>query len=172
MIAMQDAFVPAGEADPRLKLSLDLATRHRDIQLATLTHLRDRSLALLEIVFLGAAIVFAFGSSRQGSLAIWMVVLLLVALAYCMAAVYFIALPSKWQTTDWKGPQRGQQARCPCSSRTINECMQALLDDVDAGMAKNEVVLRWKRRSFVSMFWTLAALIVLAVIFWVTLGVS
>lgn len=172
MIAMQDPYVPAGEADPRLKLSLDLATRHRDIQLATLTHLRDRSLALLEIVFLGAAIVFSFGSSRNGSLTVWMVVLLLVALAYCMAAVYFISLPSKWQTTDWRIPRNGRQAKCSCASHTVNECMKELLDDVDAGMAKNDVVLHRKRRAFVSMFWMLATLIVLAVVFWMTLGVS
>lgn len=101
-----------------------------------------------------------------------MVVLLLVALAHCMAAVYFISFPSKWQTTDWTKPRSARQAKCSCTSRTMNECMKDLLDDVDDGVAKNDVVLRWKRRAFVSMFWMLAALIVLAVIFWMTLGVS
>lgn len=193
MIAMQEpsASPPVSGsdtspgADPRLKLALELAARYRDIQLATFTHLRDRSLALLEIIFLGAAIVFAFGSSGHKGLRIWMVVLLLVALAYNMAAVYYISLPSKWQTTDWAIPWKGQQekcsctvecscgsckAPCPCSPRTINECMDALLGDVKAGTAKNDKVLLWKRRAFVSMFWTLAILIALAVIFWVTLG--
>ena len=175
------------DTDPRLKLALDEATRYRDIQLTTLTHLRDRSLALLEIIFLGAAIVFGFGSSQPGSLKIWEVVLLLVALAYCMAAVYVISLPSKWQTTDWMIPWKGQKEKCSCTAKcscgsckapcacpqmSMNDCMDTLLSEVEDGTSKNAVVLRWKRRAFVSMFWVLAILIALAIIFYATLGAN
>lgn len=191
MIAMEESSTPRPTSSPgidvdaRLKLALDLSTRHRDIQLVTLSHLRDRSLALLEIIFLGAAIVFAFGSSGHGSLRVWMVVLLLVALAYSMAAVYYISLPSKWQTTNWKIPWKGQQEKCSCTAkcscgsckapcacptRPMNECMDVLLSEVEAGTSKNEIVLARKRRAFVSMFGMLAILIALATIFWITLG--
>lgn len=172
MIVMRHPFRRSSrdEPDPRLTLALDLAARHRDLQVTVLTHLRDRSFTLLEIVFLGAAIVLAFGASERGRLSLWMVILLLVALGYCMAATLYICLPSSWKTTNWQIPWERQVARCPCRSRNMNECMAELLTDAKAGMAKNAVVLKRKRYALISMFGALAALLGLSVIFWLTLG--
>ncbi|MFC8125433.1 hypothetical protein [Streptomyces sp. NPDC057302] len=172
MINMRNPFRcrPTDEPDPRLTLALELAARHRDLQVTVLTHLRDRSFALLEIVFLGAAIVFAFGASERGRLSPWMVILLLIALGHCMAVALYISLPSSWKITNWRAPWEGQQASCPCTSRTMNECMAELLADAKEGMAKNAAVLDRKRYALYSMFGVLAALLILAVIFWVTLG--
>lgn len=162
---------PAG-LHPRLGLALELATRHRDLQNSILAQLRDRSFSLLEVVFLGAAIVLGFGASDRGRLTTWMVVLLLAGVFYCLAAACLISLPTRWQTTDWEVPRSGQLKWCDSPDPSVDQCVDRLLKEAQDGIAKNNGVLAWKRHLFISMFAALAVLIVLAVVFWATLGVA
>lgn len=168
-------------ADPRLLLAYDIANQLREIQLATIVKLKDRSLALLEIIFLGASVVFGIGASSHGDLRLWMVILLLIALGYTLLTTLWIILPGTWHAvSDWDvllkattSPPHGQECRCTeCAtkSRTLDECLGQFLAEGKEASQANECITKYKRYLFVSQFVVLGTLIVLAVIFWGTLG--
>lgn len=159
----------SNEANPRLRLALELTLQHRDLQRAVLTQFRDRSFALLEIVLLGAAIVFAFGASDHGHLEPWMVTLLLIAVGVCLGAACWITLPTGWKTTNWTVPLSGQLKWCDTTDPSVDQCIEKILADAQKGIEHNDRVLQWKRRALVATFAVLGTLIALAVIFWATL---
>ena len=158
-------------ADPRLQMAFDITNQVRKIQLATLAGLRDRSLALLEIIFLGVSIIFAFGSSSRGHLRVWMVILLLVGLVYSLGATLVILLPRTWSTVpEWQILSPAKSPKCSCQAKSIDECIEYFLKDAKAGFAQNDKLLAQKRHMLISEFIVLGVLISMAVIFWGTLG--
>ena len=165
------------EADPRLLMAFDLTKQYRKIQLGTLRALKDRSLAILEIIFLGTSIILAFGASSHGDLRPWMIILLLIGLGYSMASTALIMKSSKnWNgVSDWDVLIEAKGAKCACAEcdhrgKTIDECIEQLLAEGKEGISENSKIVKWKHAVLESEFGVLAILVILAVIFWVTLG--
>ncbi len=100
-----------------------------------------------------------------------MVILLLIGVAYCLAATCMILLPTGWKAPDWTIAHT-KPDWCGVPNRTVDQCIEQLILDAKDGIATNDRVLAWKRRWFVSTFAVLAILITLAVIFWVTFGTT
>jgi hypothetical protein len=132
--------------------------------------MRNRAFVILDVVFLGAAVVFAFGASDHGHLEPWMVILLLIGVGHCLAAACWISLPTTWKIIDWNVPISGQLKWCGAPEPSVDQCIERILEDGQDGIKHNARVLNWKRRVFISMFVMLAALIAMAVVLWVTLG--
>jgi hypothetical protein len=163
--------VDLGTADPRLQMAFDLTVQYRHIQLGVLGSLRDRSLAVLEIVFLGASIIFAFGASTRGNLRPWMVILLLIGVGYNLAATAWIMRYGNWNAvSDWDVLVEAKNAKCACKAKSIDDCIEEFLKDGKVGLDENGDLLKRRRMIFESQFGVIAVLAALAVVFWVTLG--